>query len=64
MTGALLSEKQLHEPTTGLLTEPNHLGTDIAFHGTSGYTLTNGHTVKSIAGDGSVSWSWSSQDKT
>ncbi|KAJ3807314.1 hypothetical protein EV368DRAFT_75106 [Lentinula lateritia] len=49
LNGAMLLERRLHEPETGLLIQPNNLGTFIAFGKQSNqiYTLTNGATGKS-----------------
>ncbi|KAJ3930511.1 MAG: DUF1620-domain-containing protein [Lentinula lateritia] len=62
--GDMLLERRLHEPETGLLVQPNNLGTFIAFGKQSNeiYTLTNGATVNSING-GTISWSWTSGDQ-
>jgi len=67
LTGDLLLEKQLHSPQVGLLSEPHHLGTYIAFgNETKGspelFVLTNGHTVQHIVG-GKIKWSWTSEDQ-
>ncbi|THU88882.1 DUF1620-domain-containing protein, partial [Dendrothele bispora CBS 962.96] len=56
-----------HPPQVGLLAEPHHLGTYIAFgNETNGspdfFVLTNGHTVNHIV-NGKVKWSWTSEDK-
>ncbi|KAF8829541.1 hypothetical protein HHX47_DHR3000530 [Lentinula edodes] len=59
--GDMLLERRLHGPETGLLVQPNNLGTFIAFGKQSNeiYTLTNGATVNSINGE-TISWSWTS----
>ncbi|KAJ4471498.1 hypothetical protein J3R30DRAFT_1087191 [Lentinula aciculospora] len=64
LNGEMLLERRLHESETGLLLQPNNLGTFIAFgkHPKEIYTLTNGRTVNSI-NSGKISWTWSSEDQ-
>ncbi|KAF5352206.1 hypothetical protein D9758_009183, partial [Tetrapyrgos nigripes] len=66
-TGDLLLEKHLHSPQSGILAEPNYLGTYIAFgNETNGspdlFVLTNGHTVNHVVA-GNIKWSWTSEDQ-
>jgi hypothetical protein len=67
VSGELLLEKHLHSPQSGILAEPNHLGTYIAFgNETNGnpdlFVLTNGHTVNHVVA-GNVKWTWTSEDQ-
>ncbi|KIK60873.1 hypothetical protein GYMLUDRAFT_96989 [Collybiopsis luxurians FD-317 M1] len=70
LNGELLLEKRLHDPETGLLIQPNYLGTFVAFGNTTRdlYTLTNGRTVTYISSDvnysngGDIVWTWTSED--
>ncbi|KAF5347996.1 hypothetical protein D9757_014689 [Collybiopsis confluens] len=70
LTGELLLEKRLHESESGLLVQPNYLGTFIAFGNTTRdiYTLTNGRTVTYVSSDvdysngGDIVWTWVSED--
>ncbi|KAJ3784551.1 DUF1620-domain-containing protein [Lentinula aff. detonsa] len=62
--GEMILERRLHAPDTGLLAQPNNLGTFIAFGKQDGelYTLTNGRTVNFINGSEN-SWSWTSPEQ-
>ncbi|KAF9075476.1 DUF1620-domain-containing protein [Rhodocollybia butyracea] len=63
LSGEPLIEKRLHEPETGLLIQPNNLGTFIAFGNKSHeiYTLTNGRIVNCFH-NGEILWTWRAQD--
>ncbi|KAL0573048.1 hypothetical protein V5O48_008907 [Marasmius crinis-equi] len=70
LNGDLLLEKQSHTPASGLLAEPPHLGSYVAFGndtmgvGTSDlFVLTNGQTVSHYIGR-DRKWTWNSEDQT
>jgi ER membrane protein complex subunit 1 len=67
LTGQLLLEKCLHPPESGRISDPTDLGVQITFlptaddsHHPDMFVLTNGHTVRRIAGSngGEIRWSW------
>ncbi|KAL0953048.1 hypothetical protein HGRIS_007249 [Hohenbuehelia grisea] len=69
LDGHLLVEKRLHDPSFGQLTEPNHIGTNIAFlkhaarEPSEVFALTNGNTIQSVSGlTGEPKWTWTSPD--
>ncbi|KAK1228286.1 hypothetical protein PQX77_008674 [Marasmius sp. AFHP31] len=70
INGDLLMEKQFHPPTSGLLAEPPHLGSFVAFgNDTMGlgtpdvFVLTNGQTVSQFIGR-DMKWTWTSEDQS
>ncbi|KAL0064178.1 hypothetical protein AAF712_008900 [Marasmius tenuissimus] len=70
INGDLLMEKQFHPPTSGLLAEPPHLGSFVAFgNDTMGlgtpdvFVLTNGQTVSQFVGR-DLKWTWTSEDQS
>ncbi|TFK50623.1 DUF1620-domain-containing protein [Heliocybe sulcata] len=70
LTGTLLLETRLHDPSTGHLSEPVNVGTSLALQATDSshpdiIVLTNGHSVRRIDGStGGMKWGWTSADQT
>ncbi|KZT21772.1 DUF1620-domain-containing protein [Neolentinus lepideus HHB14362 ss-1] len=70
LTGSLLLETRLHDPSSGHLSEPIDVGTALALQATESsqpdiIVLTDGHSVRRIDGATSeMKWGWTSADQT
>ena len=67
LTGHLTLEKLLHDPASGHVSEPHHVGKHVTFDtdSTSIYALHNGHTVVKINGlTKDITWTWAAPDQT
>ena len=67
LTGHLTLEKLLHDPASGHVSEPHHVGKHVTFDtdATSIYALHNGYTVVKIdVTTKDIIWTWAAPDQT